>query len=95
MDLLEALELQKTSAVAQPLFKKEMTNIGQLRYLSFISGCEGGRVLSKETARCFSPPSDITPASLSPIQPITQSVHTQGSVTGHGESAVGGGHQQR
>lgn len=44
-------------------------------------------MLSKETARCFSPPSDIAPASLSPIQPITQSVHIPGSVTGH----VGGG----
>lgn len=49
-------------------------------------------MLSPETACCFSPPSDITPASLSPSQPITQSVHIQGSVAGHG---VGGGINNR
>lgn len=35
----------------------------------------------------FFSPSDITPASLSPTQPISQSVHTLSSVTGQGEKA--------
>ena len=43
----------------------------------------------KEEADLFFSPSDITPASLSPTQPISQSVHTPGSVTGQGEKAAG------
>lgn len=51
-----------------------------------------GRVLSKEVA-CRTPPPDITPASLSPSQPISQSVHISGSVAGQAER--GGARRRR
>lgn len=45
------------------------------QYLSWAAG-EGGRVLSKETPSCLSPLPISHQASLSPTQPISQSVHT-------------------
>ncbi len=46
-------------------------------------------MLSKETLICFSPRQISHQVSLSPTQPISQSVHILGSVTGQGEGAGG------
>lgn len=61
---------------------------------SFISGRDGGEGVKQRDADLFFSPSDITPASASPTQPISQSVHTESSVTGQAEEPEGEGGEE-